>query len=233
MDPILIISRPAPKGTAFVAQLTAMLDRQPGVIMAPAFDIVPTGAPVPKDGGVIFTSANAVAFAPLGMGRKAWCVGQATSHAARARGYRTLVAEGDAAALIALILSQRPTGPLWHLAGAHRRGDVGETLRDAGLTCETVVLYSQIALPPPIPLIDAAAGNAPLIAPVFSPRSASILALPDRLAPLFVVAMSNAVADAVSVHRPDGVVVAAAPDTPHMLGATRALWSEIAGTGNA
>ncbi|KQI70121.1 hypothetical protein AN189_01615 [Loktanella sp. 3ANDIMAR09] len=233
MAPILIISRPAPKGASFVAQLTAMLDRQPGVIMAPAFDIVPTGAPVPENGAVIFTSANAVGFAPHGMGRTAWCVGQATAHEAQAQGYRTQVAEGDAAALIALILSQRPTGPLWHLAGAHRRGDVGETLREAGLTCETVVLYRQVPLPPPDRLLHAAAGNVPLIAPVFSPRSADILALPDRIAPLFVVAMSDAVAAAVSVHRPDRVVVAAAPDTPHMLGATRALWSEIAATGNA
>ncbi|MBS1302416.1 uroporphyrinogen-III synthase [Loktanella sp. SALINAS62] len=227
MPPVLIISRPAPKGAEFAAAVTAGLGWTPRVILAPAFRVVSTGADVPDADAMIFTSVNGVMLAPAGMGRVAWCVGQATGQAAATRGYAPMVANGDAQALVALILADRPGGRLVHLAGAHRRGAVAETLTHAGLTCDTVVVYRQIALHPPKALLAAAHADAPLVAPLFSPRSAGILNLPDRTAPVYVVAMSDAVAQAAAKFDPTQTLTAAHPSADGMLETTLKLFSAI------
>lgn len=220
-DPILLMTRPADAARAFVARLEARF-RPVDWLHAPAFALAATGATVPE-GEAIFTSAYGVAFAPDGQGRRAWCVGAATAHAARGRGWEAVSADGDAEALLALLLSKRPSGPLWHLAGQERRGAVAERLEAAGLAAGTVTLYRQVPQPPTESLLAAMAGSRPLVAPVFSPRSVRGLDTGPRRAPLAIVAMSAAVAEAAQVLLPDRILTAAHPDADHMLTATVTL----------
>ncbi|RYH04247.1 uroporphyrinogen-III synthase [Salipiger sp. IMCC34102] len=220
--PVLVVTRPAPKGEAFARAVCQDMARPPRVILSPAFAVQPTGAAVPG-GDVIFTSARAVDIAPPGTGT-AWCVGDATAQAAEAKGWTARSARGDVEALVTLILSMRPAGPLTHLAGAQRRGDIARRLTQAGVRCETVELYTQVPLAPATALLDAAREGAPLVAPVFSPRSVAGLALAGRVAPLHIVAISAAVAHEAQRLNAERVLTAARPDAVHMLEATtRAL----------
>lgn len=222
MEPILLVTRPAPAGVQFAATVAAGLDVPHRVLHAPALQITPLAYRMPAASGVIFTSARAVSLSPVGAGMTAYCVGDATSVAALSRGYAVLNAAGDADALVALILSQRPHGPLVHLAGRHRRGAIAERLTQAGVPCTTVEVYDQTRLPVGDLLRDAAAGDRPVVAPVFSLRSAGgMLALSWR-APLHVVAISPAVAAAFVALTPARLLTVAHPDADHMARTTRA-----------
>lgn len=223
MDPILIITRPAPAGPRFAEAVTVALGSPVTVIQVPAFRIVPLSAMVPQVPHLVFTSVNGVMAAPDMPGAVAWCVGAATAKAARARGFVTEVAEGDAEALIALILSRRPEGAMLHLAGRHRRGQVAERLTEAGLQCTAVEVYDQIAEPPPATLIAATGGVLPLVAPVFSPRSAQGLLDLRPTAPLHVIAISPAVAKVMAALQPATLLTAAHPDADHMQDMTVAV----------
>ena len=231
MDPILIITRPAPAGEAFAASVLAAFAAPLEVIHAPAMRIVPMTFALPETRDVIFTSARGVAQAPPGHGMTAWCVGRATAAAAQAKGYVSRVADGDADALVSLILSQRQRGPLVHIAGRHRRGDVAPRLTAAGLRCTTVEAYDQIPLDPPPALAAAAGGDAPLVAPVFSPNSArGVLGL-TRGAPLHVIAMSGAVARLFDAMTPASLLTVGHPDADHMRDMTVAVLRGLAGAG--
>ncbi|SEN12804.1 uroporphyrinogen-III synthase [Loktanella fryxellensis] len=225
MEPILLITRPAPAGVQFAATVAAGLDVPHRVLHAPALQITPLDYRMPDAAGVIFTSARAVSLAPMGAGLRAFCVGDATSAAATARGYSVMNAAGDADALVALILQHRPPGPLVHLGGRHRRGAIAERLTAAGVPCTTVVVYDQMRLPEGDLLREAASGDTPVVAPVFSLRSAGgVLAL-DWRAPLHVVAISAVVADAFAALAPARLLTVAHPDADHMVQMTRAtLW---------
>ena len=228
MPPILIITRPAPAGEAFAAAIRDAFARPVEVIHAPALRIDPVPFAMPDARHVIFTSARAVAQAPDGTGMTAWCVGGATTAAAAGKGYDVHSADGDADALVALILSHRPAGPLVHLAGRHRRGAIDARLTAAGLRCTTVEVYDQISQPPPEPLIRAAAGTAPLVAPVFSPRSARGLLDLTITAPLHVVAISPAVAALFKSLRPASLLTVGHPDADHMRDMTVAVLRGLA-----
>ena len=230
MHPVLVVTRPGGAGLAFADKVMQALGRDLPVILSPAAEIVPLEVAVPEADQVIFTSVHGVAQAArLGIapGASAWCVGDRTAQAAQAAGYQARSAGGDADALVALILEERPAGALLHVAGAQRRGEVAERLAQAGLTCTTLVAYRQRALPPSAALIAAAAGNVPLVSPVFSPRSAAPLALPDRRAPLHGIAMSPAVADALTDLGADTVVTVPRPDAAEMIAATCAVLQRL------
>lgn len=231
MDFILIMTRPAPAGPDFADSVTAAYGDALTVIQAPALRIEPLAYALPDTRNVIFTSARAVEQAPPGDGLTAWCVGGATAEAAQARGYTTHSADGDAEALVALIMSRRPDGPLVHIAGRHRRGAVAARLTAAGLRCTTVEAYDQVPLPVPEALRRAAAGTVPLIAPVFSPRSAQGLLGLAFAAPLHVIAISPAVAALFSPMKPATLLTVGHPDADHMRDMTVAVLRGLAGTG--
>ena len=223
MKPALIITRPAPTGEVFADSVRAALDAPVEVIHAPALRIDPIPFAMPDARHVVFTSARAVAQAPQGRGLTAWCVGGATAEAAANKGYDVRDADGDADALVALILSRQPAGPLVHLAGRHRRGAIDARLTAAGLRCTTVEVYDQIPLPPPEALVRAAEGAAPLVAPVFSPRSGRVLLDLAIAAPLHVIAISRAVAGLFAPRRPASLLTVGHPDADHMRDMTVAV----------
>jgi len=149
---------------------------------------------------LIFTSANGVAAYVGAKGPNSfvcYTVGDATAQAARDAGLRAISAGGDAEALIARILADDALGPMLHLRGAHARGDIAEKLSAVGCPVSQTIVYTQNAIPLSDDAKDLLDGDAPVILPVFSPRSAVLLGTGRVQAPVYVVAMSSAIAGAL------------------------------------
>lgn len=226
MSVTLVITRPAPAGPPFAKAVLARLGQDVPVIHAPAFVIAPRAVDVPPLDHLILTSANGAAQAArLGIDRQTpvWAVGDKTAEAARANGFQAQSAGGNAEDLIKMIHIAAPVGRLLHLAGEHTRGDVAKRLSDMGYACNYVAAYAQDAQAPSSDLLAALAGTAPLVSPVFSPRSAAHFALPDRQAPLHAIAISATVSDVMIGYHADTVVTATTPDEPAMIDATCAV----------
>ncbi|WP_162497364.1 uroporphyrinogen-III synthase [Roseovarius dicentrarchi] len=223
MPPIILITRPEPGATRFVAALKDLPGDDLSVVLSPVLAIAPQGS-LPDLTGVrwlIFTSQHGVfRFAELSARRDipAYCVGDTTAEAAEQAGITAISAGGDARDLLARIAADGAAGPMLHLRGAHAAADVAGALTTAGVPAGDAVLYAQHK----VPLNDAAraclSGTAPVIAPVFSPRSAAALFEGvDVTAPLVVLAISRAAADRVPEGAAQACLVADRPDGAGML----------------
>jgi uroporphyrinogen-III synthase len=225
----VILTRPAEQGARFAQALLDRFGQTISVVQSPLL------APqflqpqiIPKSwSAVIFTSATAVAAAGLMsaaiLPRKAYCVGDRTAEAATAAGFSAISAKGNATALCALVQKLREPGPLLHLRGEEALGQVAETLTLAGIETIEVITYREVAQTLSAESLAVLSGDAPVILPVFSPRSAMILAQqlakPSCSAPVVTVAMSQAVADALATIDASQRFVADSPDAPSMLSA--------------
>lgn len=200
--PVILLTRPEASSRRMAAILTARFGDRVDLCLSPLMNIV-LDARLPNLDGIrtlIFTSANGVAAYLAAQGPKTlpcYTVGDATAHTAQEAGLRATSAGGDAEALIARIMADNAPGPMLHLRGAHARGDIAERLSAQGCPVSQAIVYHQHAQP----LSDQAAslllGDRPVILPLFSPRSATLLANATITAPVFVVAMSSNVADSV------------------------------------
>ncbi|TJZ90447.1 uroporphyrinogen-III synthase [Paracoccus gahaiensis] len=211
--PPLLLTRPLPDSQRFAARM----DGWPAVI-SPILRIVAVDhdpAPLHEAPGLVFTSAHAVGAAGPGRGRPALCVGGRTAHAARAAGFAVTEGPGNAAGLGPLIAAS-PV-PLIHPHGRH----LAHPLPVPG-----IVVYDQQPLPLTRQARDLLAGGAPVIVPVFSPRSARLLGQavgadqaphpPSAPAPLWLVAISPAAAAAWAGPAPARCLLAAQPTTAAM-----------------
>ena len=227
-DPILLLTRPEAAARRFVAQLGLGVE----VLIAPLLriDQLDVDPAVAGLAGIILTSENgAVAAGRLpGLPQRAWCVGDRTAEAAGEAGFDPISARGDADALVALILSGGETGPLLHIRGEHARGDVAGRLNAAGVMTRDVVAYRQTSQPLSPGALAVLAGNRPVILPLFSPRTVTILAEHGRFtAPVYLVAISQAVADVAARLHPRSLLQADGPDATAMAGAVRACWTAL------
>ncbi|WP_460257411.1 uroporphyrinogen-III synthase [Actibacterium sp. D379-3] len=226
----LLLTRPGAQGERFARDFAARFGGGIRVILSPLQRIAPR-AVVPDLAGVtglIFTSANAVTcFADLCADRRfpAYCVGARTAQAARQIGLDAVECGPDAAGLVVSLSAQNPGGRLLHLRGAHARGAVAETLTKAGQPCDDLVVYDQISQKLSLPARQALAGTAPVLLPLFSPRSATLMAQAAQgaPAPLALAALSPAVREAWTGPTPIADALAARPDTPAMLDALSRL----------
>ena len=183
--PVLLLTRPEPASRRFAAE-AAYLGLQ--TIISPVLRILPVaheGARLAQARGLVFTSVHAVPAAGAGRGRPAICVGPATAQAARAAGFDVTEGPGDAARMMPLL---EGLGAGWlHPHGAH----VARPLPVPGM-----VVYDQLSQPLSDAARQALAGMAPVILPLFSPRSARILSeqVTQARAPLWLVPISPAAA---------------------------------------
>ncbi|WP_127901309.1 uroporphyrinogen-III synthase [Solirhodobacter olei] len=221
--PILLLTRPEAASRRFAEAARARFGAAVVPLIAPLIEITfaDTRPDLAGIRGLVFTSENGVAaYLRLEQGRilPAWCVGPRTAEAARAGGLRAHAAGGDVAALAEMLAREGVTGPLLHSHGAHRAGDLEGRLAAAGIALRSHPAYAQEARAPSAEALAALAGQTPVIAPVFSPRSARLFraAFPAPDAPLRLVALSPAVAEALG---PGPVRVAARPDAGAMLDA--------------
>lgn len=217
----ILITRPEPGGSRFAAVLAARLGDAAELIVSPIMQITPVG-PVPAMGdarGVIFTSANAVrAYAAAGRAwtGPAYTVGTATQEAASEAGFTAQAAGQDADSLVDALARLRPATPLLHLRGRHARGDVAARLTKSGLPTRDAVVYDQHAIPLSAAAMETLQGTDPLILPLFSPRSAALLAAQPIAAPLHVAALSPAVADAFTAPTCVETTITERPDAKSM-----------------
>lgn len=215
----IIMTRPAGSNSAFLAKMPAALRNRLEMIESPLIEIRPLSVTVELREGeaVIFTSANAVALAPKGQGRTAYCVGSNTTAAAQKAGWTAIRAGDDAAGLVETLLKERPSGSLCHLSGVHLRGDVAQNLSKAGLNARQIALYDQVLVPLSERARQIIASNTPVIVPLFSPRTAAHFSTwADRATALYPIFMSDAVARAWGDRQPENAIIAAHPDARSM-----------------
>lgn len=170
-------------------------------------------------GALAFTSANGVrAFARQSSQRAlpVYAVGSATAAAARRAGFaRVISADGDVAALTALIAADpgRPEGAILHPGAREPAGDLAGALAAAGVPARSAIVYETVAnpaRPPP-------GAQAVLL---HSPRAARILAeglsVAGAPAPA-ALCLSPAVAAPLSKAPLARILVAAAPSEDALL----------------
>lgn len=219
----VLITRPEPQAQRFAEAVRGRLGKAVPLVLSPLMRIDPEGT-APDLSGIatlIFTSRHGVeAFARLSLRRDLPCyaVGDATARAARGAGLRAVSCRGDAAALVARMRTDAVPGPCLHLHGAHVAADLAAQLSAAGIATRAQVLYRQQAQGANAAARRLLSGTGPVLVPLFSPRSAKILAENAAgPAPLFVAALSANVADALPGGVAHRVAVAAQPDAATLL----------------
>jgi uroporphyrinogen-III synthase len=230
----LLVTRPEPDGERTAAALRA---RGHEAIVSPLLRVeaVPDAdLGAGSWAGLIVTSRNAIR-ALAGhprvhalFGLPVFAVGRRTAEDAREAGFAdTISADGDARALVRLVLARRRAGggPLLYLAGSDRTGDVAGALTEAGLAVETVVVYRAVMVKElPMPVRAALAAGEIDGVLHFSRRSADIYVscarsagmLDRALAPL-QYCLSPQVADPLVAAGAEKVVIAARSEEAALL----------------
>jgi len=230
----ILITRPEPAASDFAAQLRARLGPKVPVAVSPAMRIEPVAGTLPDFSGagtLVLTSvhaAAALAELPAACRPICYCVGAATAAAARAAGFAAVDGGGDAKSLLTRLLADRPPGPVHYLRGEHVAADLVAELAAAGYETVETVVYRQRPQPLSTEAETLLSGGAPVIVPLFSPRSAALFfeAAPAG-APLYVAAISRSAADRVPPDRAARLIVAAAPTAGAMLAAIQTLASAV------
>lgn len=223
-DPVLLLTRPEAQSRRFAAEVAARLPDLP-VLIAPMQEIRPRSFALPENVvTLVLTSENGALGLPDGLDLTAYCVGERTAEAARAHGLRTRVAEGDAVSLLRLLRRDRPAGPLFHPHGQHVAVDLVAALTGEFEIADAVA-YDQAALPLSPAARALLAGDAPVLLPLFSPRSARLFAGEAARAPLRVAAISAAAAAAWPGPRPERLAIAQLPSSAAMVEAVAGLAS--------
>ena len=233
-DITLLMTRPRPASERFAAQLETAVGPFGQRIVSPILDIVPlpSAAEFPPGAIPVFTSENAVAVAARLFGRiggLAYCVGDRTAVAAAAAGFDAVSAGGDVSDLVALLAERPPEAEVIHLSGRHQTGDLAERLVAEGIRARRVEIYDQAAQPLSRAAQSAIAGGAPVLLPLFSPRSARLVAsgLDSRNAPLLIAALSPAVMAAWRGPVPASAVTAPHPTAAALVGAIAGLLARL------
>ncbi len=223
--PTLLMTRPLRQSQGFVARLDPAVMAGVRVVTSPVLEIVATGSAPdlgPYD-GVIFTSAQAVEFAPEGQGTTVYCVGARTAEAAQGQGWVVAHVAQTAADLIAA-LSKGQARRLLHLAGRYQRGDIAESLQGFGKSVDVHVLYDQQARALSFEAHEALVTGDSVIVPLFSPRSAALFAgCVPHATRATVIALSSAVAEALGGLAVAEITVAAAPTAKEMIASVEKL----------
>lgn len=222
----LLLTRPQASAERFLGHLDPDLLGDAIICISPLVRIVPLD-PAPDPGGyeaVVFSSAHAVDFAGSGRGTPAYCVGQQTARAASGRHWDVKLLAETADDLVASMERHRVQGPLVHLAGKHRRGEIAQRLTALGAQTDVVTLYDQELLCLTNEAQNMLVGEAPVIVPLFSPRTAAQFAKEARdTSHVIAVAISPAVAQALDGTPLAGLRVAAAPTGEQMRQAVEIL----------
>ncbi|WP_111734690.1 uroporphyrinogen-III synthase [Roseovarius amoyensis] len=226
----ILITRPEPAAVDFAAKLRARLGAGVQIVTSPILRIERVAGALPdlsRTGTLVLTSVHAVsalADLPQVMRPVCYCVGATTAAAARAAGFAAVDGGGDARALLARILADRPHGPIHYLRGEHVAANLVAELSAAGYETDETVVYRQRQQPLNAKAKALLSGDAPVILPLFSPRSAALLfEAASHGAPLHIAAISRNAADRVPPDRAAQLIVTDAPTAEAMLAATLAL----------
>lgn len=227
MSLAVIVTRAQPGADETAAHLAELGYK---AILSPMLKIADTGldrAALESVTELVFTSANGVrAFLTAGAGTEgftAWCVGPATSAAAREAGFAIIVeGDGDADDLARLILTARSelAGPLLHIANDAAAGNLVATLKAAGLDARFEAAYRTQAEPSLNADALSALVQGPAIVLVHSAKGATALAASG--APLEragIVAISENAAAPLEARANAGLWIAARPNEAALMAA--------------
>ena len=231
--PAFLLTRPEALGQSFAASLRAELGPDLRIVTSPLLAPRHLRPALPKGdfAAVLFTSQAGVAAAANvpSLPRRAFCVGDRTAEVARAAGFDALSAGGAAADLIDKVKSARPEGRLLYLRGRDTRGDVAASLTAAGYPTVDLVIYEQVEQSLTPEARDLLAGTGPVIAPLFSPRTARLFVHAYRTAggtaPLFLPVLSGAIADTLPEGLHARIFVAAQPRADALILASLAAFA--------
>lgn len=211
----LLLTRPKAQSEAFLSACEAQIGHRLPVVIAPLLRIEPVGEVPDLDAfeTLVLTSGNGVARLGSALAnRQVVTVGDKTAELARGFG-------AIASALgenVDAFLENAPKfeGRVLFCRGVHSRGELAQKLSDLGNTVEEAVLYDQIGQPLGEAGQRLLTGRAMVVAPLFSPRTAKLLSANQITAPLKVLAISQATADAWA--GPGELRIAERPDADHM-----------------
>ena len=191
--PTLLLTRPEAQSTSFLADCERRLGRRIPAVISPVLDIIRVAEPPDLNAFASIVVASGNAVRQLGdtlEGRIVLTVGEATAALARGFGARAKALGETAETFLERIGDV--TFPAIVCRGRHVRCNLADRLSAEGVTTVDVVLYDQV----PRPLSRAGhallAGRSPVVAPVFSPRSAELLSCYAAAAPVIVLAISTA-----------------------------------------
>ena len=249
-SPVVLITRPETDGAAFSA-LAAKAGFTP--VASPVLEIdfmapedVDT-APITAAGALAFTSANGVrAYGRLlgGSDKPVFAVGAVTAEAARSAGFhRITTAGGDVESLAAHIVEKRHefSGPVVHVAGSERRGDLVALLAQHEINATRCVLYraspiSVLNKEAQLVLQSGASSSGFYAVAFFSPRSAVLFMrlvekanLKHRLCAFAAVCLSDAVAHELESADWRSINVARRRDSDGVIDALKEIFSSQSG----
>lgn len=229
----LLMTRPRAASLGFLKALPAPIASRVIPTLSPLIELIGLDATVPLDGvaGVVFSSANGVAFAPKGQGQPAFCVGPATTKAAQKKGWDARRVGATSDALVKNMAQDPIPGPLLHLAGVHTRGNIAMRLTDLGIKTRHVALYDQALQELTADAQTLLRGEGPVIVPLFSPRTAKQFEISAKShTSSYVIALSDTVADALGRAPVAKVVVAQSPDAESLCNAMQqTFWPGVMG----
>jgi uroporphyrinogen-III synthase len=193
----LLLTRPEPASKALWKTLKPQARPGLSCVISPLLEIVETGnAPdLTHYKGVIFTSINGVEHCLESAELPAFCVGARTAKQAQKRGWQAHYGGQTAQEFIQTLQARAPNGPLLHICGTHRRGDIAENLTKTGITTDICEVYHQELRSLSHEALQALFGPVPVVVPLFSPRTASqFYQCYKGNAPLYLISLSDAVA---------------------------------------
>jgi uroporphyrinogen-III synthase len=219
-DPIpLLMTRPRAASKTFVQALPAAIKGRIVPFYSPLLAIrgLDVDLSLAPGDAVIFTSANGVLHGPKGRGRRAYCVGAATTQIALDNGWAAKMQGLTADALVHEMLRNPVNQRLVHLSGIHTRGNIASRLTAQGVETGNIAVYDQIAQSLTTEAVALISAGKPMIVPLFSPRSAAqFTSEVSQGTFVHVIALSPAVAEAIDGPAYASVQVAQRPDTAAM-----------------
>lgn len=224
------MTRPRAASQTFVDNLPKELKARITPVFSPLITIdgLRYTATVTDDDAVIFTSANGVSHGPKGNGQPAYCVGAATTEAARENGWAAQTSGETADALVARLVQNPPSKKLIHLSGVHTRGNVSAQLKIHGLNAKNIAVYDQVAQSLSTYARELIASGNTVLVPLFSPRTSAQFAIQaPRATSLHVIALSYAVAQNLEAASYAQIIVASAPNARAMRHAIAATLSDL------
>ncbi|NVO22418.1 uroporphyrinogen-III synthase [Donghicola mangrovi] len=226
----ILITRPREGSERFALELAQAMPCPMPVLISPVMEIAPLPDLLPLDHvkGLIVTSQNGVDVLVQKTDRRdlpVYAVGARTTATAKEAGFKARQMGEDAEELVEAILRLGPKTPLLHLRGEVARGDVAQRLSTHGILTREKVVYAQTPCnltPEAISLLE---GTSPVVLPLFSARSARLLAQQvSGGAPRYVVAMSWAVASELPHGWAKTIIIASRPDSPAMADGVASLF---------
>ena len=224
------MTRPRASSVTFVETLPKRIATRIYPVYSPLIAIKALDRPVTfeADAAAIFTSVNGVRHSPSGDGKRAFCVGAATTKAAADAGWISQMRGQTADMLVDSLLRNVPDQKLIHLSGTYTRGNIAERLTGYGIPARNVAVYQQVAQPMTTAARALVEQQTPALVPLFSPRTAGFFAAEiPRAASMRIILLSEAVKNAVDEHRYAGVTVADAPDAEAMRKAIAVVLSDL------